>query len=142
MNKKRLLKLADLLEKDAENKKGVKFDLMHWADTNEDDKGEIPLDCKTKACAIGLACISGAFRKEGLGWKLDIFGCLTPYYNNSYGWNAVTTFFDIPREDAEKLFAWVSYKKSKTEGAKGERAVAKRIRKFVEKGLKNKNPSV
>lgn len=31
MNKERLLKLADLLEEDAENEKGIQFDLLNHA---------------------------------------------------------------------------------------------------------------
>ena len=56
MNKKRLLKLADLLEADAKNKKGIKFD--YWATANLADPKE-PISCGTSACAMGLAALSG-----------------------------------------------------------------------------------
>ena len=44
MNKKRLLKLADLLEADANNPKGIKFDMGTWGD----GKGEVAdVSCRT-----------------------------------------------------------------------------------------------
>jgi hypothetical protein len=61
VNKKRLLKLADLLEADAKNRKGIKFDLGTVAMSSAEDgnfiKGELEpsVSCNTVACAMGLA---------------------------------------------------------------------------------------
>lgn len=139
MNKRRLLKLADLLEKDARNKKGVKFDLDQWGETEKARKF-VKVDCNTQACAIGLACVSGAFKREGLTYDLDNTGRLSPEIPNPNrvdpfatrtldGWPAVTTFFDINDRDARRLFNPI--KGRPTKGAAAERAVAKDIRKFV-----------
>lgn len=54
--KKRLLKLADLLMKDARNKKGVMFDLSLLA--KKENGGDPEPTCGTKACAMGLAAIT------------------------------------------------------------------------------------
>lgn len=146
MNKKRLLKLAKLLEKDADNEKGIKFDLAQWAAPSEQDtfgkkKKVVPVSCETTACAVGLACISGAFKDEGLkhsyvtgyseGW------ILVPKFGTERNFDAVISFFDITRHEADYLFSRDYYPESKTKGAKGERYVAKRIRKFVETGKSN-----
>ena len=65
MNKRRLLKLADLLEADAENKTGVQFDLKGWGHSHDDDT-PVAVSCGTTACAMGLAVLSGAFADAGL----------------------------------------------------------------------------
>ncbi len=76
-----LLRFADLLEADANNPEGVKFDLGAWAqdsrlDLNKMSPDEVeqllypttietvPVNCGTAACALGLAAISGAFKDE------------------------------------------------------------------------------
>lgn len=74
--KRRALKLADLLEKDAKNKKGIRFDLstVFTATALEEGK-DIPSDyvpevsCGTTACAMGLAAISGEFKRAGLSFQ-------------------------------------------------------------------------
>lgn len=129
MNKRRLLKLAALLEADAKNKKGVKFDLRGWGKRAADDFTDvIPMDCGTKACAVGLACISGAFKRSGLTWCHG-WGGFAPKFGGNSGWPAVEDFFSIKHEDGVFLFDSESYGIST--GARAERAVAKRIRNFV-----------
>ena len=69
MKKQRLLKLAALLEEDAGNPKGMKFDLGYWAapaNLGDSDlsKKDFSVDCGTVGCAVGLACLSGAFRRR------------------------------------------------------------------------------
>lgn len=124
MHKQRLLKLADLLEADAENEKGIKFDLSDWVDTAE---GRRPgIDCGTAACAVGLACLSPDFQAEGL--SLD---CTMPTYEGLYGWTAVARFFEVDHGEADHLFSSYRYKPEESKGAIGERAVAQRIRAFV-----------
>lgn len=145
MHKRRLLKLADLLEADAKNKKGIKFDLSTWAAPSDSnwmsrtfDKklDTVPVDCGTTACAVGLACISGAFKRAGLthayrrpwvgsGWMLQ------PKFDGSKDFKAVQKLFEINQQSAEFLFSASEYPDDKTEGAKAERFVAKRIRDFV-----------
>jgi len=124
VNKRRLLKLADLLEADAKNKKGIKFDMTHWAYIGNSAK---PISCDTSACAMGLAALSGEYKRAGLGWKLDKYG----YFKitmNGRGWalTAAMRLFGISRKQAEYLFC-----ESSEEGAEGERHVAKFIRRFV-----------
>jgi len=140
MNKKRLLKLADLLDADAKNKKGIKFDLNQWARPASsevqftEDEG-VPVDCGTAACAVGLACISGAFKRSGFYYRLCY--CegpsrlhVVPTFNGKEDMDAVDEFFDISCAESNHLFQAHSYPKTKQKGALGERAVAKRIRDF------------
>lgn len=145
MNKRRLLKLADLLEADAKNKKGVKFDLGTWAAPAESSflnrsfekkESAVAVDCGTSACAVGLACISGAFKRSGLtyGYKRNWSGSgwhLMPKFEGRTQFPAVQRFFDINKPEAFFLFSGDKYPHGKQEGAIGELYVAKRIRDFV-----------
>lgn len=134
MHKERLLKLADLLEADAANTAGIKFDLGCWAAPSDEDRpweGKVvPVSCDTTACAVGLACISGAFQAEGLGFKIE-YEALSPVFGELAEWKAVKSFFGISGLQAEYLFMDTSYDDEPTEGADGERVVAQRIRDFV-----------
>lgn len=140
MKKQRLLKLADLLDADAANKKGIKFDLQSWAADgetgNRDFTGvtDIPVNCSTAACAVGLACLSGAFAGSGLGYEIAWDGALIPTFGEERDWYAVERFFGLSEQYATYLFMASEYPKSKRTRAAGERYVAKRIRKFVEDG--------
>lgn len=136
MEKKRLLKLARLLEEDAKNKTGIKFDLgvigapsgpEGWKRT----EWEPAVDCGTAACAVGLACLSGAFKRAGLGYVRRLSNQIEPIYRGVTGWGAETSFFGITSKESEFLFNSCSYPWDQRKGAVGERAVAKRIRKFV-----------
>lgn len=143
MNKRRLLKLADLLEADAKNKKGVSFDLTAWAkkrdaevpdwfSTHNFTRGEIvPVSCNTAACAWGLAAISGAFKKQGVGYMIAGSGMLLPTFEGRREIRAAIRFFDINKDQAWFLFDPEKYPAAFRKGAKGERYVAKRIRDFV-----------
>jgi len=129
VNKKRLLKLADLLEADAKNKNGIKFD--YWATATVADTNE-PISCGTSACAMGLAAISGAFKRAGLDYRL-------PGNNNEidFTWNgrvleferAAMKLFDLSEQEADFLF--VPGNTTATIGAIAELQVAKLIRDFV-----------
>lgn len=149
MNKERLLKLADLLEADAANPEGIKFDLSFWGadaqysgadwDTKEALQGQgvglkpgraIPVNCGTAACAVGLAAISGVFADEGLGYKLTCNGELSPMFDENESWDAVYDFFGLTEEQATSLFSDASYTVKR--GAEAELAVATRIRRFVD----------
>ncbi len=134
MNKKRLLKLADLLEADAKNKKGIKFDLGEWGTVSDPEK---PLSCGTIGCAMGLAAVSGAFKRAGLSYKLDSFNHVDIEFfsatqNTTGGFSSAAYLFDIKFDEALELFDPDHYPpRSKIDGAAGERMVAKRIRAFV-----------
>jgi hypothetical protein len=142
MNKRRLLKLADLLEADAANKKGVKFDLNDWAkpaDGRRFFEGDerVPVSCNTSACAMGLAAISGAFKRSGLKYELqeNVWTggfSLVPTFNGKSGFDAAEALFEISSLTAEYLFDSDYYAKSR--GAHAELAVAARIRKLVAGG--------
>lgn len=137
MNTQRLLKLADLLEADATNPEGCKFDLDTWATYDEDEyfptkRKFKQLNCNTQACAVGLACLSGAFKAEGLSWRPSWEeNNIVPLFKRKAGFPAVEAFFGINNDAAHFLFASYQYVRLPTVGAEGERAVAKRIREFV-----------
>lgn len=141
MNKRRLLKLADLLEADASEKKGIKFDMGTIAERkakSAEDRA-IKLDCGTTGCAMGLAGISGAFKHAGLGYRigeqldpdggmdivLTVGGSRTDYHS------AAIMIFGLTQGQARFLFAPESYPSKFIRGAKAERYVAKRIRDLV-----------
>lgn len=138
MNKRRLLKLAALLEADARRKNGVKFDLQTVGSVPDRAKnGVVKMNCGTQACAMGLAAISGAFKRAGLGYHFDddilgsryictaMFGQYCPYDQ------AAVRLFDIQPHEAIFLFSANSYPKTRLKGAAAERFVAKRIRDLV-----------
>lgn len=138
MHAERLLKLADLLEADAKNERGVKFDLSTWGYVIDADGTEKPtsikVDCGTSACAIGLACISGAFKADGLTYRIlpkarAGGNNIEPRCGKLRDFEAVTYFFDITTSEAFRLFLDSSY--DEWRGSKGELKVAKRIRDFV-----------
>ena len=134
MNKRRLLKLADLLDADAKNKKGVQFDLTTWAG-KVSKRGELPeVSCGTQACAMGLAVISGAFKRAGLTALYDknyigLGYAVIPKFGRKAGYAAAESLFDISAQQARHLFSPAHYENRK--GAKAEMAVAQRIRQLV-----------
>lgn len=131
MNKDRLIRLAALLLRNATNKKGVKFDLQDWGSSTD---GHKKLDCGTTACAVGLACISGEFEKDGLTINMDLAienNVINPRYKENWGWSAVIDFFSIDSPTAEKLFMSSKYPQGQRKGAAGEIAVANRILETV-----------
>lgn len=136
MNKHRLLKLADLLEADAKNRKGIKFDLnVVGMATYDDDNKTAKLDCGTSACAMGLAAISGAFKSAGLSYKItdgwfNNINCTINGRARMYD-SAAKKIFGITSREADFLFTPSEYGDCPITGAAGERYVAKRIRDFV-----------
>lgn len=125
MNKKRLLKLADLLEADARNKNGIKFDFLDWGKVRDPKK---PTSCGTTACAMGLAAISGAFKRAGL--TFEPANQLIAFKGEYGAVLGAMKVFDLNLEDASFLFTDTDGLDD-LQGAKAERAVAKRIRRFV-----------
>lgn len=139
VQKKRLLQLADLLEEDAKNKKGVKFDLGTWGSADEVEN--FKMSCDTTACAFGLAALSGKFKRAGLSYRIQKANWSDVHYLNPIftdkdglefeGFAAAIKIFGINERDAFWLFSEEAYG-GPTTGAKGERKVAARIRAFVE----------
>lgn len=132
MQKRRLLKLAALLEADAKNKKGIQFDLGTWGQGNMAPG----LNCGTTACAMGLAALSGVFRYAGLRKEIIKFDGESDWEimvrcKGGTGLEAACNLFDIGYGDAGWLFYPDSYEGETPQGAKGELRVAKRIRDFV-----------
>lgn len=140
---RRLMKLIALLEADAKNKKGIKFDLTvvakpsDWSSRFDLDK-PVSLDCGTTACAMGLAAISGAFKRQGLSAGYDIGlslndnriwpkwnGCIIDYHE------AAMELFGIDRWQAHYLFSPTEYPSNTRTGADAERLVVKRIKEVV-----------
>jgi hypothetical protein len=131
MNKRRLLKLADLLEADAKNKKGIRFSYFNWGVDIDPKK---PLSCGTRACAMGLAALSGAFKRAGMGYKIKKNGGLVITHGNSESpMRAAMRTFDLTFSQADYLFT-NSSGMTMTHGATAEREVAQRIRQFVAAG--------
>lgn len=128
----RLKKLRKLLYADARKKTGVKFDLGTWAHPSNDQKNllESPpgLDCNTTACAIGLACLSGKFKRAGLGFNIH-YRTIVPTYKHYTQFQAAEQFFGLTSYQASKLFSNANYPICR--GAEAERAVAKRITEFL-----------
>lgn len=103
MNIERLQHLIQILE----NVPAEKFDLSKWK-------------CGTTACAIGWACSDPSFNEQGL--RMTHFSHLGEHtlycpilrFGNrkEEGWDAVTQFFDITREQADYLFANWTYQPS------------------------------
>jgi len=156
VGRKRLLKLADLLEKNAANKKGAKFAMEIWGRTDqeyatvEEMPKRIEINCHTTACAMGLAALSGVFKKQGLDYKLkaepysywnEDAADYATYYKHDFeftlggkpmdGHKAAVRFFQITHDEAHELFVPFHSAYAHASGASGERKVAKRIRDFV-----------
>lgn len=142
MNKRRLLKLADLLEADAKNAKGIQFNLCTIIRTDDvyaaAASGTVPMSCGTSACAVGLAALSGAFKRSaGLSYKLvhSEWGIeiKTTINGQSRAYDrAAMAVFGLTMRQVDFLFTPTRYGIGEPiSGAIGERYVAKRIRDFV-----------
>lgn len=149
LHPERLETLAVMLIADANNAKGVKFDLTQWVAPSKRSpfaqngygyvtEPKLPaIDCGTSACAMGLAVLSGKFEPFGLKvhWfeRGGIVGVPTYYVphpecNGRQGFGAAAELFGISAEDARYLFDPDSYDDDNQKGAKAELAVAERIR--------------
>jgi len=133
-----LSRLAALLEQNAKNKKGMRFDLGVWASAHGDC--ELGLDCRTTGCAMGLAALSGEFpdlviEEEDCFFDNSHRGTMATirYRGELEGIRAAAALFEISEVEAGWLFLEDDYLLNDlpTKGAKGERVVADRIRKFI-----------
>lgn len=133
MHKDRLIKLAELLEADADNEEGLSFNLNTWVSSGGewfDEDWKPGLNCGTAGCALGLAALSGAFHEHGLR--------VIPRDNIVYlvgqphlqGFDAGARLFGITSSMSHDLFSPTRY--FHTKGAEAERIVAQRIRFLVE----------
>jgi hypothetical protein len=138
---------AALLEADAAKPDGVRFDLGFWVKEFTEHgpsdfavakkSDEIPLTCNTSACAMGLFCLSGAFKDAGLTYQyhpgygdfLTLIPSLGEDDRRGDGIAVAADLFDIDYEAAEVLFMPDSYRKTK--GAVAELEVAKRMRELA-----------
>lgn len=130
MHKQRLLKLADLLETNAKNKKGARFDMFSWGKV-DDPKNAI--SCGTHCCAMGLAALSGQFKRAGLLAVIDGIGRVRfrwkgrPIDGNS----AAEKLFGISADEALSFFSPRGSSYDANVGARAERHLAKTVREFV-----------
>lgn len=65
-------KLADLLRRDARNRKGLKFHMGTWGRRRNFQK-PMGLNCNTTACAMGAAALSGIFAEQGLTGEAYVY---------------------------------------------------------------------
>ena len=155
MHVERLQRLAALLRKDADDPKGVKFDLGVWAAPSEDyqkSRGghyfphnaveKIEVSCGTTACALGLAAISGEFKADGLtAYFAPGFECggttkysLWPQYEGYDGMSAGQRFFGLETIGQSRfLFDPECYDELPV-GREGELFVADRIDGLIASG--------
>lgn len=130
--KDRLLKLADGMLDNANNKQGVKFDFHTWGWT-ENQPTEPLLNCGTTACAFGYAAISGLFKDEGFGYEVRDSGEII------FNWKGrdVANFqigealFGLSPRQFSYLFS-SDWGREYSLGAEGEREAALRIKEFVQ----------
>jgi hypothetical protein len=128
MKKQRLQYLAKKLIEDANNKKGIKFDLGSWVDDLNEKK---PISCGTTACAFGFACFLPAFKKLGLKYDRK---AKEPVFKGQYGFDAAKKFFDLELSQVMWLFSPYSYDREFRSESRGETAVADRIEMLIEHG--------
>jgi hypothetical protein len=146
MHKKRLLKLADLVEQSVEKsrgRKGFRFTMCDWGHAEHNVAPS--LDCGTSACMMGVAAISGKFKRAGLRYTVISNGPygadLAVHLNSDVPCRytsaipAAEALFGISREEAHFLFLPGMYgEDAPLTGKRGARYAAKRVRKFVEHG--------
>lgn len=141
MKKNRMLKLADMLEADAHNRKGMKFDLnvigrrdVTFETADDLVASDFKLDCGTIGCGMGLAAMSGEFKRAGLGFEVGSLGHIeiTVDGERANYEDAAVHVFGISMDEATFLFAPEGWENDGVpEGAKGERRLANRIRALV-----------
>jgi hypothetical protein len=91
------------------------FDLERW-------------HCGTTACAVGHACVTPAFKDQGLHLHRNAHGKMTPAFDGEIGWDAVCEFFEIGDRNAEHLFSANRYISG---GKTTSTEVADRIESFL-----------
>ena len=131
-----LLQLADILEANANNEHGAKFDLCTIGTF---DPSEIApaMNCGTTACGMGIAALSGAFPR--LGYTIKRFDdeaqiqCTIDGDECGY-LGAAMTVFGLNVHEARILFD-PQYSSRPNEGREGELALVSDIRTLVERKI-------
>lgn len=142
MNKKRLLRVAEILEEHAAaRKKG--FNMNMWIELMKEPdgviRGEVDLrsskkilrECGYTACAVGEACLDPKLRAQGLRFEIDDDGYGWPAYDGFEASDAVEMFFNLSDLEGAYLFLPEHYEEKEWRSRK---AVANRIREFVKHG--------
>lgn len=130
----RLARLATLLENYHDEPDHPQFDLQTWGKFRTERHGffgpQRVTNCCTAACAIGLACLSGEFSKDGLTHEIRSDGQLIPVWSGNRAWMAVEEFFGLYSDQSNHLFSQMEYDGPIT-GEEGAQAVASRLREFI-----------
>lgn len=144
MNKRRLLKLAALMDEVADRvpKSGPKFDITTWGQTKVNGEGFADLDkhpvlsCGTAACILGEAALSGAFKRQGLRYTVDAGGRIVVRLGAHDGFEAAQELFGLTRDETHAIFAYSELYGPGVmpKGRRGALKAAKTIREFVERG--------
>lgn len=140
MNLDRLERLAVMLDEYRDDGALPAFDLAQWGTYVNERSGFLWLlkhPCDTAACAVGLACVSGAFAGEGLRFIRRRDGEITPLYGRQENWDAVQAFFDLTPRQAERLFLEDEYG-GPVVGEAGAKRVARRIRGMIKPRVRTK----
>lgn len=135
-----LERLAVLLEADANNPEGIKFNLGTWGELADGHPIEfqprLEVNCGTTGCALGLAALSGAFKDEGLKAKIGYFAIIPQFWDGDKfvadGFSSAVALFDISLRQAKQLFDPDFYRK--TIGREAELEVVSRIRHLIATG--------
>lgn len=139
MNAKHLLKLAEFLETVPRNR--FKFDAITWK-----WKGKQDLSCGAKACAMGWAATMPYFRKMGLRLEKFVTGenelvgevVVDKAHAGDY-LESACYLFDISYGEANFLFTPSPWDSSRLPGTATPKQVAKSIRDFVARKLKEES---
>lgn len=138
INVERLERLAVILDGYQPGDNRLEFDLHQWTEPKMKRGGFLWLqqvECGTKACAVGLACLSGVFASEGFSAYRNYRRRLVPTFKDKENWAAVRMFFGLSKKQALRLFEDKSYPESK--GPIAANAVACRIRSMIARSQKS-----
>ena len=105
-----------------------KVELQGWG-----YKGE-SLQCGTKACAVGWACLYPEFNEHGLRPLPEMISVdiILPEFGKHQGWLAVKRFFNLSEADALRLFSIEKYPDLRvTIGPSHKAAVLRRLRRYL-----------
>lgn len=98
----RLKRLVVVLERvKAAPKKRREFDMSSWAIKTE--------SCGTHMCACGWGASDPTLQRQGLQLAFTRRGSAALIYENAWGFNAASEFFDISEADVARLFDPDSY---------------------------------
>lgn len=136
INTDRLSRLASMLDVYKNAPAGTPdFDLKNWSEPKFITAGHLwwkrTEECGTAACAVGLACLSLAFKDEGLTSLKMLSGHIVPVFGGDTSWEAVDAFFGLTKKQSTRLFQNDSYAISR--GPQAAIAVAARIRALVQR---------